>query len=168
MKKTILRYGTYGSIALIVLFSLGLIIGQGLDYSVREVIGYATMVLSLSFIFFAIKQYRDKENEGVISFGNSLKIGILISLIVSIAFGLINAVYVEIINPDFTSEYYAHMVEKYRNSLSEVDFQAKLQELEAQKELFSSTFMSTLIMFMTNFVLGFIISLISALFLQRK
>ncbi|MFD2566982.1 DUF4199 domain-containing protein [Pseudotenacibaculum haliotis] len=168
MKKTVLRYGSYGGITLAVLFVLGLYIGQGLDYSVREVIGYTTMILSLSFIFFAIKHQRDKENEGIISFGSSLKIGVLISLIVALVFGVINLVYVEIINPEFTAEYYAHMVEKYRNSLSEVDFQAKLKELEAQKELFSSTFMSTLIMFMTVFVLGFIISLISALFLQRK
>ena len=168
MKKTIVRYGLYGSITLAVLFSLGLYIGQFLEYSTREVIGYATMVISLSFIFFGVKHYRDKENEGVISFANSLKIGVLISLIVALVFGIIDVVYIEFINPDFTAEYYNHMVEQYKSSLTEVEFQEKLKQLEEQKELFSSTFMSFLIMSMTVFVLGFIISLLSALFLQRK
>ena len=168
MKKTILRYGTYGSILLTILFSLSLYIGEYFSYSAREVIGYTTMVLSLSFIFFGIKHYRDQENGGVVSFGTSLKMGVLISLIVSLVFGIIDVIYIEFINPEFMTEYYAHSVETLKNSVPPEEFQEKLKELEAQKEFFSSSFMSFLVMSMTVFVLGFIISLISALFLQRK
>ncbi len=168
MKKTVLRYGMYGSITLAILFSLGLYLGQFLDYTAREVIGYTTMVVSLSFIFFAIKHYRDKENNGIVSFKQALKIGVLISLIVALVFGIIDVIYIEFINPDFTAEYYAHHVEQYKNSLPEAEFQEKLKELEAQKEMFSSTAMSFIVMSMTVFVLGFIVSLISTIFLQRK
>lgn len=168
MKNTVLRYGTYGGITMIVLFSLGLYLGQFLNYSAREVIGYTTMVVSLSFIFFGIRHYRDKENHGSVTFGQSLKIGVLISLIVSLVFGIIDVVYIEFINPDFMAEYYAHSVEQLKNTVPEAELQEKLKELEAQKEMFASTFMSFIIMSLTVFVLGFIISLISALFLQRK
>jgi len=168
MKKTILRYGMYGSITLAILFSLGLYIGQFLDYTSREVIGYATMVVSLSFIFFAIRHYRDKENNGVVTFKQALKIGVLISLIVALVFGIIDVIYIEFVNPEFMAEYYTHYVAEYKSTLSAAEFQEKLKELEAQKELFSSTFMSFLLMSMTVFVLGFIISLISTIFLQRK
>lgn len=168
MKKTVLRYGMYGSITLAILFSLGLYIGQFLDYTSREVIGYATMVVSLSFIFFAIRHYRDKENNGIVTFKQALKIGVLISLIVAFVFGIIDVIYIEFINPEFMTEYYTHYVEQYRSSLPAEEFQEKLKELEAQKELFASTFMSFIIMSMTVFVLGFIISLISTIFLQRK
>ncbi|MFY0602407.1 MAG: DUF4199 domain-containing protein [Flavobacteriaceae bacterium] len=168
MKKTISRYGVYGAITIAVLFSLGLYIGQFLDYSTREIIGYATMILSLSFIFFGIKHFRDQENNGVVSFKKSLIIGVLISLIVSITFGIIDVVYIEFVNPDFAAEYYAHAVEQLKINTPAAELQEKIKELEAQKELFSSTFVSFLLMSMTVFVLGFIISLISALFLQRK
>lgn len=168
MKKSILRYGAYGSIVLTILFSLSLYIGEYFSYSAREVIGYTTMILSLSFIFFGIKHYRDQENGGVVSFGASLKMGVLISLIVSVVFGIIDVIYIEFINPEFMNEYYAHSVETLKNSVPPEEFPEKLKELEAQKELFSSSFMSFLVMSMTVFVLGFIISLISALFLQRK
>ncbi len=168
MKKSVLRYGAYGAITLTILFSIGLYLGQFLDYTAREVIGYATMILSLSFIFFGIKHHRDQENNGLISFKKSLTIGVLISLIVALVFGIIDVIYIEFVNPDFAAEYYAHMVEELKNSTPAEELQEKLKEMEAQKELFSSTFMSFLIMSMTVFVLGFIISLISSLFLQRK
>lgn len=168
MKNTILRYGAYGGITIILLFFLALFVGQYLDYGAREVIGYATMIISLSFIFFGIKHYRDNENQGVVTFAKALTIGVLISLIVALAFGVIDVIYIEYINPDFVVEYYADSVERLRNSLPAAEFQEKLKELEAQKELFSSSLMNFLLMSITVFILGFIISLLSSLFLQRK
>ncbi|MBL4605437.1 MAG: DUF4199 domain-containing protein [Flavobacteriaceae bacterium] len=168
MKNTILRYGTYGAISITVLFFVALFLGQYLDYGAREVVGYTTMVLSLSFIFFGIKHYRDHENQGVVTFTKALGIGVLISLIVSLVFGVIDVIYIEYINPDFVAEYYANSIKELRNSVPAAELQEKLKALEAQKEMFSSSFMNFLLMSIMVFVLGFIISLISALFLQRK
>jgi hypothetical protein len=81
---------------------------------------------------------------------------------------LINLVYTEVINPDFTNEYYAQSIEKFRETLSEVEFQLKLKELEEQKEMFSNPLVGFSVMALTVFIIGFIISLISGLLLQRK
>ena len=168
MKKTILRFGIYGAITICILFLLGWYIGKNLDYSAQEIIGYASMIISLSFVYFGIKHFRDKENEGFISFKKALLIGLLISLITAIAFGALDIIYIEFINPNFTAEYYAHTVEDMRNSLSAEEFEVKLAELESQKELFSNPIFSFLLMALTVFIIGFIISLISSLILQRK
>ena len=168
MKNTILRYGIYGSITMAVLFFLALFLGQYLEYSAREVIGYASMIISLSFLFFGIKHYRDHVNNGSVSFKKALTIGVLISLIVSLFFGILDVIYIEFINPDFVTEYYANSVEELKKTIPAEELQEKLKELEAQKELFSGTFMNFLLMSITVFILGFIISLISSLFLQRK
>jgi len=168
MKKSILRYSTYGSITLGVLFAFGMLIGGSIDYSTSEIFGYASMIISLLFVFFGIKHFRDKENNGIVSFKKALQIGVLISLIVAIVFGIIDFIYVKFINPDFMTEYYAHSVEQFRTTLSEAEFQVKLEELESQKDLFMNPFLTFLVMTMTVFVLGFIISLISSLILQRK
>lgn len=168
MKNTILRYGTYGGISITLLFFVALFLGQYLDYGAREVIGYATMIVSLSFIFFGIKHYRDNENQGVVTFAKALTIGVLISLIVSLVFGVIDVIYIKYINPDFVADYYATSVEELRNSVPAAELQEKLKALEAQKEMFSGAFMNFLLMSITVFILGFIISLLSSLFLQRK
>lgn len=168
MKNTVVRYGIYGAITICVLFLSSLTLGKNLSYSLQEVIGYTSMVVSLLFVFFGIKHYRDKENNGAVSFGKALAIGILISLFAALAFGILDLIYIKYINPDFTTEYYGHMVEQMRNSLSEAEFKVKLEELEAQKDLFSSPLMNFLLMSATVLIIGFIISLISGLILQRK
>ena len=126
------------------------------------------MVVALSFVYFGIKNYRDQENEGTISFAKGLIIGILISLITAIAFGIIDVIYITYINPDFTETYYNEAVEEMRQQLSAAEFEVKLKELEQQKALFSNSLFAFALMSGTVLVIGFIISLISALLLQRK
>ncbi len=168
MKKTVFRFGLYGSITICILFLISWFVLDDLPYFSQEVLGYISMVLSLGFVFFGIKQYRDKENDGKISFKKALLIGILISLITALAFGILDVFYTEVLNPEFMTEYYNHSVETLKASLPADEFEAKLAEMESQKELFSNPLFSFALMAMTVFVIGFIISLLSALVLQRK
>ncbi len=61
MKKTIIRYGLYGGTVICVLFLLSLYLADGLDFGAQEVIGYASMVVALSFVYFGIRHFRDRE-----------------------------------------------------------------------------------------------------------
>ncbi|UJH68687.1 DUF4199 domain-containing protein [Allomuricauda sp. SCSIO 65647] len=168
MKKTVLRYGLYGGITICVLFLLAWFMGNGLSYSLQEVIGYISMVVSLSFVFFGIKHFRDRENNGRVSFSKALAIGVLISLITALVFGVLDVIYVEYLNPEFMDDYYDRSIAQLRTTLPANEYEAKVAELEAEKELFMNPIFSFLIMGMTVFVIGFIISLISSLILQRN
>lgn len=168
MKKTVLRFGLYGSIAICILFLISWFVLDHLPYSTQEVLGYVSMILALGFVFFGIKQYRDMENDGKVSFKKALLIGVLISLITALAFGILDVFYTEVLNPDFMTEYYNRSVESVKASLPADEFEAKLAEMESQKELFSNPLFSFALMAMTVFVIGLIISLLSALVLQRK
>ncbi|UPS92809.1 DUF4199 domain-containing protein [Bizionia sp. M204] len=168
MKKTVFKYGLYSSGLLILLFSASFIFEDSIDYSMSEVIGYFSIILSLLFIYFGIKFYRDTINNKTLKFSKGLKIGLLISVFTALTFGLINVVYTLFINPDFTTEYYNHSIETFRETLSDADFQAKLIELESQREIFGNPFFNFFLMALTVFVIGFIISVISSLILQRK
>ena len=168
MKKTILRFGVYG---IITIFLLSLLIWSligSMDDIMGEIIGYSSMVLSLLFVYFGIKHFRDKENNGIVTFGKALLIGILISLIVSLAFGILDVIYVKFINPDFMTDYYARNLEQLQASLPAEEFEIKKAELESEKEMFLNPFIHFFIMSMMVFVIGFIISMLSALILQRK
>jgi len=168
MKKTVLRYGLYSAITICVLFLSSWYLAGNLDYSTQEVIGYTSMIISLCFVFFGIKHFRDKENKGLVSFGKALKIGLLISLIAALAFGLLDVIYVKVINPEFATEYYDYYIEQTKLNTPASDLAAELEKIEGQKELFGNPLMSFLIMGMTVFVIGVIISLLSSVILQRK
>lgn len=168
MKKTVLWYGFYGAATLCTLMLLAWYLGQNLELSTQEVIGYASIVVSLSFIYFGIKHFRDHENVQEITFKKGLLIGILISLITALAFGILDVIYVKFLNPDFMTDYYANYTEQMRTSLPPGEFEQKLTQLESEKDMFANPVFNFMAMFLIVFVIGFVISLISALLLQRK
>jgi len=168
MKNTILRYGLWSVLSICILFLISSLLLKNLDFNTQEIYGYASIIVSLSFVFLGIKHFRDKENNGLLSFGKGVLIGLLITLFASVAFGLYNVIYVEYINPDFMTEYYNNSVEQVNKTLSGQELQAKLKQLEEEKDLFANPILNFSFMFLTVFIIGLIISLISSLILQRK
>lgn len=168
MKNTVLRFGGYGSLILLVLFLIQFAVQDKMGYETAEVVGYLSIIIALLFVYFAIRHFRDKENNGKVSLGKAISIGLLVSLMASLTFGILNYVYIEFINPDFTTEYYDYQIEKYREALSEADFLVKKEQMETEKELFTNPYMSSFVMFATVLTIGIIMSLISGLILQRK
>ena len=168
MKKTIIKFGTYGAIAICGLFLISWFAFDDLPLSTQETLGYLSMILSLSFVFFGIRHFRDKENSGKVSFKKALVIGLLISLITALVFGVFDVIYTEVLNPDFMDTYYSETLNIMEENMPAEEFEIKKVEMEAQKELFANPLMAFLFMALTVFVIGFIISLLSALVLQRK
>lgn len=168
MKKTILRFALYSSSTICILFLLSWFLGKDLSHETQEFLGYASMIISLSFVYFGIRHFRDQQNNGTINLKKGLLLGVLISLLTALAFGSLDMIYIKFINPDFLAEYYSATIEKLQSTLPPDEFKLELAKMESQKELFSSPIMNFFIMFLTVFIIGFIISLISAFILQRK
>ncbi|WP_340201610.1 DUF4199 domain-containing protein [Ascidiimonas sp. W6] len=168
MKKTILKFGLYSGLSGLILFTLALVLGKQLSFSSQEVIGYASIVTSLLFVFFAIKHYRDQENNGAVTFSKALLIGILISLFASIAFGIVDAIYIKYINPDFPQQYASYTLENLEKTVSVEEFKLQKEQLEASMEIYANPLVAGFIMFATVFIIGVIISILSAFILKRN
>ncbi|MEM9022793.1 MAG: DUF4199 domain-containing protein [Bacteroidota bacterium] len=132
-------------------------------YEYGEAIGYTAMVLGLLSIVLAVRQYRDKELGGYISFGQALGLGLLISVVAALIFVIGDLLYVTQIEPDFLNNWVDCEVGKMeaRNASPE-----EIAEIEAFRT-WSSAALETM-MFVTVFSIGLVISLASALLLQRK
>jgi hypothetical protein len=168
MKNTVIKFGLYALISGFVLFGLPFFLGMGVDFDYGELIGYTSMILSLLFVYFGIKHYRDKVNEGKISLGKAIAIGMLIALFSAIGVAVFDYIYTSYINPDFASEYLEYSIKKMEETLSAEEVKLKTAELTQQMEDYGSPSFMALMMFVSVMILGFIISLISGLILQRK
>ena len=144
MKRTILKYGSYGFLAGLVIFGIHLSFHDSFDYSTNEIIGYISIFLSLTFIFYGIKHYRDHVNNGIVSIGKAITIGILISVLVGIGIAIADFIYTKFINPNFFGDYEQMLIDQGRE-----DEIIKLTSATA-----------ALIMLDLVTVIGFIISLI--------
>lgn len=169
MKKTVIKFGLCALVSGFVFFGLPFFFGMGVDYDYGELIGYTSMVLSLLFIFFGIKHYRDKENNGKVSFKKALAMGMLIALFSAVGVAFMDYIYTTQINPDFVADYLEHSLNKMQESgMAPEEFKTKSTELKQQMKDYGSPGFMAGLMFSTVLILGFIISLISGLILQRK
>ena len=168
MKKTVIKFGAYSLLTSATLFFLALFLGKTFDYSTQEIIGYASMIASLSFVFFGIKYYRDIENDGKIGFGKALQIGILISFFAGLGFALIDYLYTTVVNPDFATEYLNTTLETMKTSLTPEEFEVESAKLKEQMDAYGGSGFMAFIMLVTVVIIGFVISLLSALFLNKK
>ena len=168
MKKSILKFGSYGALIGGTFFIGSHYFFENMDMGTREIFGWMSILTSLSFVFFGIKHFRDQLNNGFITFGKALLIGLAISAIVGLAIGIFDVIYVAIINPDFANEYIQYTLEGMKETLSVEELEIKREQMLKEMELYASPAAAGIFMFALIFAVGIIISTISALILQRK
>lgn len=166
MAKRILLYGISGGfISLLGFFLMGC---TGDAWGM--VAGFASMILAFSLIFVAVKQYRDKENGGVVSFGRALQIGLLLTLVTSTVYVLIWLVDYAYFNPDFLEKYNAMTLEAMKkDGATAAELAAKAAEMKEFGALYDNNiFFRAGVTYTEILPVGVIISVISALILKRK
>ena len=161
MKNTVFKYGLYALLSGFLLFGFPFMLGMDVDYDYGELIGYSSMIISLLFVYFGIKHYRDKVNDGKVSLGRAIGIGMLIALFSAVGVAIFDYIYTTQINPDFANDYLEYSLKQMEASLSPEEFKTESAKLMQQMKDYGSPWMMALMMFATVVILGFIISLIS-------
>ena len=169
MKKTVLTFGLLsGIVSALMMFATVLFIDRiGFDKGV--VVGYTAIVLSLLFVYFGVRSYRDNQLGGKITFGRAFGVGMLITLISCVVY--VVAWEIEYVNffPDFADKYAAYAMEQARASgANEATMAAKAAEMADMKKVMDSPVMRPLFVFIEPFPVGVLVTLISAAVLKKK
>jgi len=145
------------------------LMSSNMDFEKGMVYGYASMLLAFSLIFVGIKNYRDKYNNGLVSFGKAFRIGLYISLIASTIYvmtWLINYFY---FMPDFMDKYATHVLDDLKASgATQAIIDKKTVEMAKFKVMYQNPFFNALVTYMEILPIGLLISLIAAAILKRK
>ena len=161
----------YGSIAGIVISAMVVFTFTSslVNMENGEIIGYTTMIIAFSTIFFAIKSHRDEYLDGQITFGHAFKIGIATTLVASVIYVIAWFVISNTIAQDFMADYFQQSVEKIRASdLPKAQIDEQIASMENFQELYKNPIVKIGMTFMEIFPVGLIISLISASILKKK
>jgi hypothetical protein len=169
MKKTAIRFGLYGVYVILALMILHWLMTNNREpnYERQEIVTWSGIVLSVIFVYFGLKYYRDHQNGGRLTFGEGLKLGLLIVLLPAIAFGVFNVLYIMFIDTNFTENYYNYQLSEIRASTPAADLDKKLKEAADDKEMFSNPGIQFISMFICVFAVGLIATVISTLLLKR-
>ncbi len=131
-------------------------------------LGYATMIISLSVVFFGIKSYRDN-NGGRITFFKGLQVGILISLISAVCYGVSWEAYYRTSGGNFMAEYSAQYVaEMKEKGASDAEIAKTQKEMADFGDLYKNFFVRFGMTLMEIVPVGLVVALISAALLRKR
>jgi hypothetical protein len=165
MKKTVLIFGLIiGTILCANMIILVNMMYTDTDFKGNDVIGYAAMVVLFSLIFIGVRNYRNKQLNGYISFGNAFKAGGLIAFMASTMYVVVWLFYYYLFVPDFIEVYTAYVLD----NCAEADLQAKTAEMADFKEMYKKPFFVILITYSEVLPIGLVVALVSALTLRKK
>ncbi len=171
MKKVILIYGLIAGtiVAAMMLITMPMYNSGTLNLDNGELVGYTTMVIALSMVFFGIKSYRDNHAKGTISFGTGFKVGILITLIASVMYGLTWEISYNRIGDDFTKKMTEHYFDEIKKEgATDEELQKAKEQWAGYSEMYKNPIIRFGMTLMEIFPVGLIITLISAALLRRK
>jgi hypothetical protein len=171
MKKIIITYGLIGGVivSVIMLATHPLVEDGSIGFDNGMLVGYASMVIALSMIFFGVKTYRDQHLKGAISFWQAVKIGVLITLVASVMYALTWEVYYNTSATDFMSKYTQYYLDKMAQEGAST---AEIDQVRTEMENFSELYKNPLIRFgatLTEILpVGVVITLLCAALLRKR
>ena len=170
MKKNVIVFGLIAGAIVSTLMIIGMARGiETMNWDYGMAIGYTSMLIAFSFVFVGIKNYRDKYNNGAITFGKAFKTGFWISLIASTIYVVVWMIYYYGFVPDFMDKYSAYYIEKATASgATAAEIQKQSAEMEGWKEMYKNPLYVILLTYAEILPVGLVITLISALILKKK
>jgi Protein of unknown function (DUF4199) len=173
MKKNVLIYGLIAGIVVTIpmlFMANSLYNSKGeAEFAGAELVGYASMLIAFSLVFVGIRNYRDKYNQGVISFGKAFKIGGLIVLLSSTIYVVAWLINCYFFTPDFMQIYADYMLEELKASGASLDtINKQTAEMNTFVELYKNPFFNAAITYTEILPIGLLVTLVSSLILKRK
>jgi hypothetical protein len=173
MKKNILIYGLIaGALVSILMLSTVNYLSHcegNVDYGTSMLIGYASMLLAFSLIYIGIRNYRDKYNDGVISFGKAFKTGMMMVLIASTIYVVAWLIDYFFFIPDFMEKYAAQTLAELKASgASQAEMDKETKEMANFARMYKNPLFNAMMTYVEILPVGLIVTLISSLILKRK
>jgi ABC-type sugar transport system permease subunit len=171
MKKVVLTYGLIaGSIVAAMMFITMPLYETGtLKFENGELVGYTTMAVALSMIFFGIKSYRDNYEGGEIKFWKAVRVGLLITAIASVMYALAWEITYNTMSGDFMKLMVEHRMSELKESgVSQAEIDASRAKWEMFSELYKNPFIRFGMTLIEIAPVGLAITFISAGLLRKK
>ena len=173
MKRTITVYGLIAgiivSILMLILVNYVSHCEGSVDYDTSMVMGYTAMLIALSLVFVGTRNYRNKYNGGVISFGKAFRIGIMIVLIASTIYVIAWLIDSTFFIPDFAEKYAAESIAKLKASgASQAKIDKETKDMADFVRMYKNPIFNAMMTYLEILPVGLIVTLISSLILKKK
>lgn len=167
MKKSVWIFGLImGTLLCVNLLYVMRLFYSGEDFESNDFAGYTVQVVIFSLIFFGVRNYRNKDLGGAISFGKAFKAGALVAVVGCTLYVVVWLFYYYMFAPDFLDRYIPHALKE--TSRSGGDVETMQAQLESLREMYRNPLMIVVITYLEVLPVALIVALASALLLRKK
>ncbi len=168
MKKVVLTFGLLsGAVAAAMMF-LTLPFAERIGFDRAMVVGYTIIVISMLFVYFGVRSYRDNVLGGRMTFGAGFRAGLLITLISAVCYVVSWLVMFYGFMPEFAEQYAAYTVESVRSrGGSQLEVDAAIKQGEDAIQLLKNPVTNAAVSFLEPLPVGLLATVISAVVLRK-
>lgn len=170
MNKTILTYGLIsGAVAAVLMTGNAIYFCNSMDHKNGELFGYAGILLSMLFVYFGTRAYRDQRVPATLSFGEGFKVAILITVISCVCYVVAWLIVYQTLMPDFMDKFIEHTLAQMKSAgATEAEISQEVAKMEEMKVMYQNPLFRAAITFLEPFPVGLLVSLVTSLVLRRK
>lgn len=169
MKKNVWKYGLLSGLVLAISMAVTVPYEHRIGARWAMAVGYTIMVLSFLIVFVGVKQYRDSERGGFITFGRALAAGSLMMLISCACYVAMWEVMVATVEKNFAHDYTVSMVKQAQNSgLQGAALEARIAEAHQFEVTYSNPLYRMSMTLLEPLPVGIVMALVTAGILRRK
>ncbi len=171
MKRVVLIYGVISGAIIFAMFMITWPLYKNglLSMDHGEILGYTTMVIALSLIFFGVKSFRDNHLHGAIPFGRAFVLGLSIAGVASLFYAISWEIIFNLFMPDFMDQYANMCIAKAKaGNATEAELQKVMSQIDQMRGLYKNPFLRFGVTMAEILPVGILVALISAAILRKK
>lgn len=132
-------------------------------------VGYTSMVIALSTIFFGIKTYRDQYSGGFVTFWQAFRIGLSIAMVAALVYAVTWEVYYRFGGDEFIAFYAQGYLDNLKNDgATDAELAAARAELATQHEYYKNPFIRFAVTLTEILPVGIVVTIVSSAILRRR
>jgi hypothetical protein len=175
MKKSILVNGmATGALLSIMFVATNYFIEQKSNPSLASTIGNILLMASLSMVFFAIRNVRDKVNKGYIGFNTAFRTALMVILIGTFCYTTTKSTYAFIVDKEYLNRAIDRTIEAETKNImnskdvSDLEKKKKIQEFTSNMNDLRTPYAFVITSILEFFPMGLIISILCAALMKRS
>jgi hypothetical protein len=169
MKKVVLTFGLLSGAVVTALMFLTLPFAERIGFDRAVYVGYTTILISMLFVYFGVRSYRDNVLGGHMSFGAGVRAGLLITLISSACYVASWLVMYYGFMEGFGERYAAYIVESAQaRGASQAEIDVALKQGRDAIAMLDNPLINAAVSFTEPIPVGLLVTLISATALRTR
>lgn len=169
MRRIILTFGLIAGAIMSAMLLLALPFQEQIGFDNGAYLGYTSMVLAFLMVYFGVRAYREQIAGGSVTFGEAVKVGLLITAVATVCYVVTWEVIYFQLAPEVAAQYTNYALEQLRQSgASAAEIAEQTAQFARYQQLYDQVWYNVAVTTLEPLPIGVLVTLVTAWLHSRK